>query len=56
MIFQMLDEQEETKKMKIEINNLIDGMINTLVNEFGETQVSVGSSKKEKIAYLKRLY
>ena len=38
-LFEMMDINEESLKIKNEINSLLDGFIATLVNEFGESEI-----------------
>ena len=49
------DIQEEFKQTKKQLDGFIDGLIETLSKEFGETRVSPYSSRREKMDYLKRL-
>lgn len=51
----MIEQSDDGRKQKQEVNQLIDSFISTLVNEFGETEISNHSPRKEKVQYLKKL-
>lgn len=44
---------EELKQTKKQLDGFIDGLIETLVKEFGETRVTAYASRKEKLDYLR---
>jgi hypothetical protein len=45
----------QIKETKKQLDQFVDGLIETLNNEFGEKSVTVYSSRREKIEMLKRL-
>lgn len=47
--------QMQMKEMKKQLDQFVDGLIETLNNEFNEKTVTPYSSRKDKIALLKRL-
>ena len=42
-------------EQKRDIDQLLNGFIQTLINEFGETSIKATSPKREKLALLKKL-
>ena len=45
----------QVKETKRQLDMFVDGLIETLNNEFGERSVSVQSTRREKIEMLRRL-
>jgi hypothetical protein len=46
---------EQLKQTKQQLDGFVDGLIETLCQEFHETRITPYASRKEKIAYLRRL-
>ena len=47
--------QMQMKETKKQLDQFVDGLVETLNNEFGEKTVTVYSARKDKLAMLKRL-